>query len=516
MTMEENQDDIMLQYGADPALLQFFGVDQEGEVICKIRDHGSDLVRRIRLSSLIAHLRDQDIASPPLLLRFHGIIRTTMERLQQAFEEAIARYRYSARFQYIYPVKVCHGRSVLQQIMDIGSSFAIGLEAGSRCEFMLCASLPEAANATIIFNGHKDCDDFGMVRIAEQRGLSPVLVFEDLDQLQLLVQYATRTGWLPEIAFRLRLQVVGSGRWSESSGPTSKFGLDAAEISTARGILSKGNMLAALTTIQYHLGSQVSQVKRIAEGAKEAITIFIELRNHGATNLQNIDCGGGLINRLNRSRFHGDGLGDYTLSEYANALVGTIASACDDARITHPSILLESGRALLSSHAVLVTERVADRDDFTYCNMSLFRSLLDFRLEPRAFPSVPLGGLTSLNKRDVRIADLTGDSDGILDYFPRGRTKVSMPDDASTAARYIAFFDVGAYQEALGTAHNLFGPVDEVDIPGDVDCSDYIKLTRRPGACVSSMLEQQGCTLPPWMRPFGNLSTYPRRQMPLA
>ena len=273
-------------------------------------------------------------------------------------------------------------------------------------------------------------------------------------------------------------------------------------------MLFEAGMLSSLTMLHFHLGSQVSDIENITAAVSSVARIYCDLKRSGATGLQKIDCGGGLINRQTHSSFECDGSGNYTLHEYARALVSSIAGVCNDFIVAHPCIMIESGRALLSTHAILAVERRADRRDITYCNFSLFRSIPDYVVEGRAFPVVPLQRLIGVPRQAVRIADRTGDSDGMIDRFPRGKELLSIPEPGNNGTEFIAIFDVGAYQEALGSNHNLFGRASEVDIPIEMDVADMSKLSFRPGDSVAGVLNAHGHDIIDWLKPFDKVSTY--------
>jgi len=310
-----------------------------------------DPARSIDLKKLVDTLVLRGI-SLPILIRFGDILRHRLGEIYQAFESAIAEHGYQGQYCCVYPIKVNQQRQVIEELFRFGRRFRFGLEAGSKPE--LLAVLALADNQTpIICNGFKDDEYIEMVMLARKIGRLIIPVVEKYTELEMIAEHARRIGVRPVIGLRLKLATRGSGRWKSSGGYRSKFGLTVSEARRALERLRQLDMADCLELLHFHLGSQITNIRFIKAAVIEAARIYVELARAGA-GLQYLDVGGGLGVDYDGSQTDFESSVNYTLQEYANDVVYHIQNVCDDAGVPHPTIISESGRALVTYHSMLV------------------------------------------------------------------------------------------------------------------------------------------------------------------
>ncbi|MBI5365702.1 MAG: biosynthetic arginine decarboxylase [Planctomycetes bacterium] len=291
----------------------------------------------------------------PLLLRFTDILRARIVELNESFRRAIAEYGYRGAYRGVYPIKVNQDRGVVEEVVKTGDRYSYGLEAGSKPELMAVVAMVEKEDALIICNGYKDEEYIEMALLSSRLGRTVILVVEKLSEIHQIAQIAKKTGVRPRIGIRVKLSSRGSGRWESSAGDRSKFGLSAREVVQAIGVLREMGMLDCFQLLHFHLGSQISAIRSIKDAVKEAGHYFVELSRLGA-NLKFLDVGGGLGVDYDGSQTNFDSSMNYTLQEYANDIVYGVVDACNAAKIDHPDLVSESGRAVVAHHAVLIIE----------------------------------------------------------------------------------------------------------------------------------------------------------------
>jgi len=290
--------------------------------------------------------------SLPILIRFGEILRHRLSEIHQAFQGAIAEHGYRGSYCCAYPIKVNQQRQVVEEVFRFGRPFKDGLEAGSKPE--LLAVLAVADNETpIICNGFKDDEYIEMVMLAKKIGRQIIPVVEKYTELDLITDYAQRIGVRPAIGLRLKLASRGSGRWKSSGGYRSKFGLTVSEALRALEQLKGLGMADCLELLHFHLGSQITNIRQIKAAVIEAARIYGELVRGGA-GLKYLDVGGGLGIDYDGSQTDFESSVNYTLQEYANDVVYHIQNVCEEAGVAHPTIVSESGRAVVAYHSVLV------------------------------------------------------------------------------------------------------------------------------------------------------------------
>jgi arginine decarboxylase len=307
--------------------------------------------RAIDLKELVDTLVLRGI-SLPILVRFGEILGHRLGEIYQAFQAAITEHNYRGGYVCAYPIKVNQQRQVVEEILRYGKPHHFGLEAGSKPE--LLAVLAVADNETpIICNGFKDDEYIEMVMLATKIGRQITTVVEKYTELDLVTQHAQRIGVRPRIGLRLKLASRGSGRWKSSGGYRSKFGLTVSEAVRALEQLKSLGMADCLELLHFHVGSQVTNIRHIKAAVIESARIFAELARAGA-GLKYLDVGGGLGVDYDGSQTDFESSVNYTLQEYANDVVFHVQSICEEAGVAHPTIISESGRAVVAYHSMLV------------------------------------------------------------------------------------------------------------------------------------------------------------------
>jgi len=307
--------------------------------------------RWIDLKKLVDRLQLRHIQLP-VLIRFAGILEHRLNEIHAAFRQAMNDHDYQAPYCCVYPIKVNQQRQVVEEVLDFGRRFGFGLEVGSKPE--LLAVIAIATNETpIVCNGFKDDAYIETAMLAHKMGRNIIPVVEKFTELPLILKHAEQARVRPQIGVRVKLAARGAGRWQASAGFRSKFGLDASEVLEALDLLQRAGMADCLKLMHFHLGSQVTNIRHIKEALNEAARFYVELRRAGA-GLEMLDVGGGLGVDYDGSQTNFESSVNYTLEEYANDVVFHVQRVCDEAGIEHPTIISESGRAVVAYHSVLV------------------------------------------------------------------------------------------------------------------------------------------------------------------
>lgn len=288
----------------------------------------------------------------PILIRVGEILQHRLGEVYNVFQSAIAQLGYQGDYFCVYPIKVNQQSQVVEEVHSHGRPFHFGLEAGSKPE--LLAVIAVAANDTpIICNGFKDSEYIEMAMLSQKMGRFVIPVVEKFTELDLILEYAAKVGVRPQIGVRAKLAARGAGRWESSAGYRSKFGLRASEILRLLDVLKTHSMEDCLQLLHFHLGSQITNIRQIKEALNEASRIYVELSRAGA-GLKYLDVGGGLGVDYDGSQTNHESSVNYTLQEYANDVVFHIQQVCDQAKVEHPTIVSESGRAIVAYHSMLV------------------------------------------------------------------------------------------------------------------------------------------------------------------
>jgi len=326
----------------------YFSISSNGHVLV----HPSkDPARAIDLKQLADDLQARGITMP-LLIRFTDILHHRLVDIYEAFRNAINQHQYNGRYHCVYPIKVNQQRQVVEEVLRYGAPYGFGLEAGSKPE--LLAVIAIASNDTpIICNGFKDAEYIETAMLAKKMGRNIIPVVEKYTELGLILEYSEKVGVRPTFGMRVKLAARGGGRWQGSGGYRSKFGLTVAEILQGLEELKRRDMADCFKLLHFHLGSQIPNIRVIKHALNEAARIYAELHKAGA-GLEYLDVGGGLGVDYDGSQTNFESSTNYTLEEYANDVVYHIQSVCDDAGVPHPTIISESGRAVVAYHSVLL------------------------------------------------------------------------------------------------------------------------------------------------------------------
>ncbi|MBT8086106.1 MAG: biosynthetic arginine decarboxylase [Woeseia sp.] len=571
----------------------FFVVNDAGRVA--VRPRAGDALE-IEIMDVVDEARRQGLGSP-LLIRFQDVLRARVQRINAAFNDAIADVGYTNIYRGVYPIKVNQLHEVVEEVLDSGRPFRMGLECGSKAE--LIAALPHLAedDMPLICNGVKDRSMLSLILAAQRLGKNVIPVMEKFAEFDELMRLAEDKDQPTQFGVRIRLRTSGSGKWADSGGYRSKFGVSLPELMEIVEQLQATGREAEFVLLHFHLGSQISDVQILRQATKEIAQIYAELVSRGIP-VRFVDVGGGL--GVDYSADNDAGAIHYSLQEYTNAVVSTLAEVCDQRDVPHPVLVSESGRAITAHHSVLVVEtlgayqknniakdyeppadvhdavkrlvdmhqqlrahsaahdvselleafhtldtvheeaatlfrlgflpldqdalierlywsncslilqhlRAADPDplpaevheleeklvDQYLCDFSVFQSVIDHWAIGQAFPIMPLERLDERPDRRAVLVDLTCDSDGKISEY------VSSNDDKSFLQLhklspgkpyFLGFFLMGAYQDIMGDAHNLFGRVTELHVYADDTEDDNFWIEKvLPGIKVQDMLAQ--------------------------
>lgn len=538
----------------------YFRVNKAGNVsITPMGSNGGS----VDLYELTQDLLDRGIRVP-IMIRFPEIMKSRVELLNGCFQKAFADHGYKGFYKGVYPIKVNQQRHLVQELVKYGKQYSMGLEAGSKPELLVVLALMDNKDALIICNGFKDWEYIETAILSQKLGRNTIIVVDRKEELKMIVDVAKKFNVRPKIGFRAKLNTQGAGKWVDSSGARSKFGLTSSEIVEGVEFLKTEGMLDCLELLHYHIGSQVPQIQSIKSSLKEGARFYVELFKMGA-GLKYIDVGGGLGVDYDGSG-HSDSSVNYSEQEYANDIVSVLQTLCDENKVPHPNIVSESGRFLTAHHSVLVfnvlgvnnlhrytpprpavktdhsimqdmqyTYEKVNKDNMNECfndlevakqetlqlftygvltleqrawcedmyfaiatkmldlarnnpdyenvvavlgkelcdtyysNFSLFQSLPDSWAVGQLFPVIPIHRLNEEPVREATLADLTCDSDGVIEKFidttsGESRETINLHNFKEQDPYYLGVFLTGAYQEILGDLHNLFGDTDAVHI----------------------------------------------------
>ncbi len=337
-------------YGVNAWGNGYFGVNPDGHIVVR-PDQTTD--HEIDLHEVIRGLEARDLTTP-VVVRFSDILHHRLKRLHDAFASAIAENDYRGRYTAVYPIKVNQQRLVVEEVYGYGREFSFGLEVGSKPELLAVMAITEGeSERLIVCNGFKDDSYIEAVILATKLGRTIIPVVENFEELGLILKHARTYGVRPRIGVRVKLASEGAGRWRESSGEKSKFGLFVTEILELFRVLRENGMEDCLQLVHCHPGSQLQDIRRVKDAVNELAHVYAELKLMGA-GLRYIDVGGGLGVDYDGSRTNYASSMNYTLAEYASDVVYRIASVCNARGIEHPVIVSESGRAIAAHHSLLV------------------------------------------------------------------------------------------------------------------------------------------------------------------
>lgn len=335
-------------YGVSSWGASFFDVNEKGNVV--VTPHGPT-GPNVDLLELTQDLQERGIRVP-MLIRFPDITKSRVELLSNCFKKAIEESGFKGSYRGVYPIKVNQQRHLVQELVKFGKNTMLGLEAGSKPELLVALAMMGTENALLICNGFKDVEYIETAILSLKLGRNTIIVVDRMSELPMIIEAAKKFSILPKIGLRAKLHTKGAGKWIDSSGDRSKFGLTPLEIVECVELLKKENMLEALELLHFHIGSQIPSISSVKGSLKEGARFYTELHSMGAK-LKYMDVGGGL-----GVDYDGSGASDssinYSEQEYANDVVSIIQSLCDERGTPHPNIVTECGRALVAHHSVLV------------------------------------------------------------------------------------------------------------------------------------------------------------------
>ena len=325
----------------------YFDVDAHGRMCALPRGAGGPV---LAIPEILEQATEAGLKLP-LLLRFSDILGDRLRKMQAAFNKAMAELNYTGGYTAVYPIKVNQHFGVAGELAAQGDH-GFGLEAGSKPELMAVLGLARPGSV-VICNGYKDREFIRLALIGRKLGLQTFLVVEKPSELAIILEEAKALGVQPGLGVRMRLATIGAGKWQNSGGDKAKFGLSPRQVLDLVAKLKAGGMLDALQLLHFHMGSQISNVRDIANGMREAVRYFVELSGLGC-NIRYMDSGGGLGVDYEGTRSRGYCSVNYGLDQFAHTLVQPLAEACAEFGLAPPMMITEAGRAMTAHHAVMV------------------------------------------------------------------------------------------------------------------------------------------------------------------
>ena len=581
---------------------ELYAVRSWGDGFYFVNDAGHAAVRplldkdlSIDILEVVKAAADRDVA-PPMLVRFQDVLRARVRRLVEAFDAAIADAGYGSPYQAIYPIKVNQLHEVVEEVLDAGKAYGLGLECGSKTE--LIATLPHIGDDRLLLcNGVKDHVVLSLILSAQLLGQRVLPIIEKYTEFEQLMTLADRANQAPRLAVRVKLATRGAGRWFESGGERSKFGLTVPELVRLVRELERRGIQDRLELLHFHLGSQITEIQVLKRAVREMTQVYADLRIRGVP-VRCLDVGGGLGVHYGGGYGVDDSAINYSLQEYANAVVFSVQEICASRDVPEPVLISESGRAITAHHSVLVvpvlgahghagepgealpearrragaadargarrkratrtttsrncSRRITTRrkrapkptrcsgsacsisnnsrrskrcigracreildgliaaapetpppvqaeleallTDMYLCDFSVFHSMLDHWAIKQLFPIMPLHRLDERPDRRAVVVDLTCDSDGkVSEYVSSLEDRSHLPLHVLKKGEpyYLGIFLLGAYQDILGDAHNLFGRLPEIHVYADDEEAGNFWIEKViPGMSVHEMLAQ--------------------------
>ncbi len=327
----------------------YFGINARGNITVHPT---KEPARGLDLFELAMDLKAQGVGLP-LLLRFSDILRTRIETLTEKFRSAIHEFDYKGKYTTVYPIKVNQQRHIIEEIVGFGEAHGVGLEVGSKPELQAVLALTEQAHHMIVCNGYKDEEYLSLALMGQKLGHKVIIVIEKMSEVDTLLKVARRMDVTPAAGVRIKLSAAGTGRWSESAGDKSKFGLTAAELMRVLDKLRSAGRVDILKMVHFHLGSQIPEIRSVKQAMTEVARYYVELRQLGV-DIDYVDVGGGLGVDYDGTRSTGSASVNYSIQEYANDIIYLLAEACRENDMPMPHVISESGRALTAHHALLL------------------------------------------------------------------------------------------------------------------------------------------------------------------
>jgi arginine decarboxylase len=571
-------------YGVENWSAGYFDINPKGNIIVR---PAKDDPRYVDLKGLVDDLLARQKMQLPLLIRFPQLLTSQLRTLSAAYQAAIAQYGFQGQHYPVFPMKVNPRREVVEEFLRDSSRCRVGLECGSKAELYAAVAQDQTSESLLLCNGFKDEAFVKTALLAVQAGKRVTIIVEKLNELKMVIKLAQQTGVAPWVGLRAKLYSRGSGKWASSGGESAKFGLTTSELLDCVRLLRETKLDHRLKLLHFHIGSQITDIKRVKNAMKEAARVYAKLRQIGC-GIEFLDIGGGLGVDYDGSQTRFESSVNYAVQEFANDVIYVVKGVCDDEDVPHPNIVTESGRFMTAYHTVFITSirdeietfaedkpevtiddddpqvitelkelfdgingknyaeyyhdalehkdelhtqfnlglisledrakgevlfwetcakalKESEEDSFPddefealktilaqkyLCNFSLFRSAPDSWAIKQLFPIVPIHRLNEFPSDYATLVDVTCDSDGKIDKF------VDLKDVKDTLELhkwkdgqdyYLGIFLTGAYQEVMGSHHNLFGNPNEAQVVIDSDGRYHVtKLVQ--GSRISDML----------------------------
>lgn len=342
-------------YGIEGWGAGYFGINTKGHMI--VRPTEGD-PRSVDVKQVVDDLISRRVKLP-VLIRFPQIFASQVRKMNQSFRTAMKEFDYPGEHLAVFPMKVNQRRQVIEAYLEEATKHNYGLEAGSKPELYAAIALEQAPGSLLVCNGFKDDGFIDLAFVGSQLGKNVVIVIEKLNELPKVIDRVRETGTRPMIGMRVRLYTRGSGRWEKSGGEQSKFGLTTTELLHAIRMLRDAGMIDLLRVLHFHIGSQITQIKRVKAGVKEAARVYAKIRKMGI-DVDHLNVGGGAGVDYDGSKTSFESSANYTMQEFANDVIYTIKSVCEEENIPVPNVITESGRILVAYHAMLVTDIVEE------------------------------------------------------------------------------------------------------------------------------------------------------------
>lgn len=561
---EETLQEIQQLYGVENWSAGYFDINSKGHIT--VRPTQGD-PRTVDLKELVDTLLRDRRLQLPLLIRFPQILTSQLRALTNAYQQAITEYGYTAHHYPVYPMKVNPRREVVEEFLRDSARCRVGLECGSKAELYAAIAEEQTPESLLLCNGFKDEAFVKTAMLGVLAGKRVVIVVEKMNELKMVIKVAQQLGAAPWIGLRAKLYSKGSGKWASSGGDSAKFGLTTSEILDCVRLLNEAKLMSNLKVLHFHIGSQITDIKRVKNAMKEAARVYAKLRQIGC-DIEYLDIGGGLGVDYDGSKTRYESSVNYSVQEFANDVVYVVQTICDEENVPHPNLVTESGRFMSAYHTVFITsirdeietfaedkpEITIDEDDpqvitelkelcdsingknfaeyyhdalehkdglhtqfnlglisledrakgevlfwevcaralaeselskapgeeFEHlkkilaskylCNFSLFRSAPDSWAIGQLFPIVPIHRLNESPSDYATLVDVTCDSDGKIDRFvdlKDVKETLELHNWENGEPYYLGIFLTGAYQEVMGSYHNLFGSPNEAHVVVD-------------------------------------------------
>src|SRR5258707_358200 len=330
---------------------KYFDINEAGHVVATpLQEAGV----AVDITDVIEEAKGRGLRFP-LLVRFQDILRHRVESINLAFRNSIAEFNYQGSYRGVFPIKVNQLREVVEEILDAGKVFDFGLEVGSKPELFAGLALQSQMGSLIVCNGHKDAGFIRMALLGTKLGKKVIMVVEKLEELRQIINISKQLAVEPGIGIRARLPSDGAGEWAESGGENAKFGLSTAELLAATDMLKAENLGHCFKLLHFHIGSQVPDILIVKRAVQEAARFYAKISKMGFQ-IEFLDVGGGLGVDYDGSRSAFDSSTNYSLQEYANDVIYYVADVCNAEKVPHPTLISESGRAVVAHHSVLIVE----------------------------------------------------------------------------------------------------------------------------------------------------------------